>query len=444
MKKEIKKLQVIKSKNIIDATGAEPIKNGVIVIEDTIIKQIGTEADVQIPEDVDVIDLSQYTVMPGLMDLHTHLSAFNISCFNNYRIAQLELPQQTQQLYALLHAQVLLEMGFTTIRDQPWPTLNAGHNYKDLCANRDAIETGIFAGPRLVTGGYCLMTGAHLDLIVPKAVRREPGFTADGPWELRKLARTLLRFGVDFVKTSASGGGGTDSEAPDIRNMAQEELDSIVDEAHAFGKICSCHCFTPTAIKMSIRAGVDTIEHTVFNDDESTQMLVDSQTPVIPTLLHRSDHALAIRETNGTSKFTMDKMRSLQPYTEETFKRFHQAGVKLAMGSDTQVEPYMGENAMELEIYVNFGMTPMEAIMTATKNAAEAIKLDKKCGTLEPGKYADIIAIDGDPLKDIRLLQQREKIAIVMKEGRIWVDRRPGFPAKSVVNDQSYGWKRLY
>lgn len=444
MSDQKKNVQVLKSKQVIDATGADPIKNGIIVVEDKVVKQVGTEQNIAIPEEAEVVDLTNYTLMPGMLDLHTHLSAFNISCFNNYRIAQLELPQQTQQLYGLLHAQVLLEMGFTTIRDQPWPTLDAGHNYKDLCANRDAIANGIFAGPRLFTGGYCLMTGAHLDLIVPKAVRREAGFTADGPWELRKLARTLLRFGVDFIKTSASGGGGTDSEAPDIRNLTQDELDAIVDEAHAFGKICSCHCFTPTSIKMSVIAGVDTIEHVVFHDEESIQMLVDSQIPVVPTLLHRSDHALAIRETNGTSKFTMDKMRKLQPYTEETFKRYHQAGVKIAMGSDTQVEPYMGQNAMELEIYVNFGMTPMEAILTATKNAAEAIKLGKKCGTIEAGKFADIIAIDGDPLQDIRLLQQKEKIALVMKEGRVWVDRRPGYPAKYVVNDQSYGWKTMY
>jgi imidazolonepropionase-like amidohydrolase len=258
------------------------------------------------------------------------------------------------------------------------------------------------------------------------------------------MARTVLRYGVDFVKTSASGGGGTDSEAPDIRNMVQQELDAIVDEAHAFDATCSCHCFTPTAIKMAIKAGVDTVEHVVFMDDEATQMLVDSQTPVVPTLLHRSDHALEIRSKCGTSQFTMDKMRDLQPFTEASFKHYHKSGVKIAMGTDTQIDAAMGENAMELEIYVNFGMSPMEAIMTATKNAAEAIKLHKICGTLEAGKFADIIAIDGDPLKDIRVLQEREKIAIVMKEGRIWVDRRPGYPAKSVVNDQSYGWKKLF
>jgi imidazolonepropionase-like amidohydrolase len=135
-------------------------------------------------------------------------------------------------------------------------------------------------------------------------------------------------------------------------------------------------------------------------------------------------------------------MKSLQPYTKETFQRFIEAGVTIAMGTDTQLDPEMGSNAGELEIYVDYGMTPMQAIQTATKNTAEAIRLGKETGTLETGKYADIIAIDGNPLKNIRILQEKQKIKIVMKEGKIYVDRRPG-NEKHVIHDQDYAWTRI-
>jgi imidazolonepropionase-like amidohydrolase len=224
--------------------------------------------------------------------------------------------------------------------------------------------------------------------------------------------------------------------------MTQEELDAVVDEAHALDKHCACHCFTPTAQKMAIKAGADTIDHCVFTDDEAIEMLVSEKKFIVPTLLHRSDRALEVRRRIGTSEFTLRKMKMLQQHTKETFQRYIKAGVRIAMGTDMALDPEMGANAQELEIYVDYGMTPMEAIQTATKNTAEAIWLGKVTGTLEPGKYADIIAIDGDPLKDIRILQDKEKIKIVMKEGTIFVDRRPGH-RKLVIHDEAWGWKRL-
>lgn len=441
---EKKKVQVLKGAQVIDATGADPIKNGVIVIEGDKITQLGSEAEVTVPQGAEIVDLSRYTLMPGLMDIHLHLSAHNVMTFNNYRIAQMEVTPQQQMLYAMLHAQMLFEMGFTTLRDHPWPTMFAGHNAVELIAIREAFSKGIFVGPRMIVGGFCTMTGSHLDLVAPRTARRDSDATADGPWELRKLARQHLRAGVDFIKTCASGGGGTDQEAPDVRNMTQEELDAIVDEAHSVHKHCACHCFTPTAQKMALKAGADTIDHCVFTDDEAIQMLVDTGKPIVPTLLHRSDRAINVRKKTGTSEFTINKMRHLQPITEETFKRYIKAGVKIAMGTDMALDPEMGANSMELEIYVKFGMSPMEAILTATKNTAEAIWINEITGTLEPGKYADIIAVDGNPLKDITVLQEKEKIAVVMKEGRIWVDRRPGMPRKGVICDPEWRWKRLY
>ena len=424
------------SRNDILTEGVIAVKNGVIV-------DIGAHEELGDKYNAKrVIDASDSIVMPGLIDIHLHLSAHNPLTFKNYRISQLEVTPPLQMLYALLHGQILFEMGFTTLRDHPWPNAYGGHNSTELVAIRDAIDAGIFAGPRLSVGGYATMTGSHLDLITPRGCLRESDATADGPWELRKLARKQLRIGVDFVKTCASGGGGTDKEAPDVRNMTQEELDAVVDEAHALHRHCACHCFTPAAQKMAIKAGADTIDHCVFTDDEAIAMLVDNGKFIVPTLLHRSDRALECRRKIGTSEFTLNKMKFLQPHTKETFQRYLKAGVRIAMGTDMAVDPEMGANAQELEIYVDYGMTPMEAIQTATKNAAEAMWLGKETGTLEAGKYADIIAIDGDPLKDIRILQQKEKIKVVMKEGKIYVDRRPGHE-KYVIHDEDWGWKRI-
>jgi len=433
---------VLTGARLIDGLGGDVLKDAAVVIEKGRIKEIGTQGMIPPRVDAEVIDMGNCTLMPGLLDIHLHCSAHNVLTFKNYRISQLEVTPPLQMLYTLLHQQIMLEMGFTTLRDHPWPNAYGGHNSVELVALRDAIDAGIFAGPRLVVGGYATMTSSHLDLIVPRGCRREPDATADGPWELRKLVRQQLRVGVDFIKTCASGGGGTDKEAPDVRNMTQEELDAIVDEAHALDKHCACHCFTPTAQKMAIRAGADTIDHCVFTDDEAIDMLVSKRKFIVPTLLHRSDRAIEVRKRVGTSDFTLNKMKMLQPTTKETFQRFIKAGVRIAMGTDTQIDAEMGANAHELEIYVDYGMTPMEAIQTATKNAAEAIWLGKETGTLEPGKSADIIAVAGDPLGDIRILQEKEKILLVVKEGRVFVDRRPGYK-KLVIHDEAWGWKRI-
>ncbi len=435
-------LKVLKAGRLIDGKGREVIQNAIVVIDGSRIKEIGVEGEVSVPSDAEVIEAPNCTLMPGLIDTHLHLSAHNILTFKNYRVATFEVTPQLQMLYTLLHGQMLFEMGFTTLRDHPWVTAHGGHNTAELVAIRDAIDAGIFAGPRLRVGGYAIITNSHLDLILLGNFPRQLGHTADGPWELRKLARSQLRIGCDFVKTCASGGGGTDKEAPDVRNMTQEELDAVVDEAHAFDKHCSCHCFTPTAQKMAVKAGADTIDHCVFTDDEAIKMMKAENKIIIPTLLHRSDRAIEVRRRVGTSEFVLNKMKRIQPYTKESFQRYLEAGIKMAMGTDMGLDPEMGANAQELEIYVDYGMTPMQAIQTATKNAAEAIWLDQDTGTLEAGKFADIIAVEGDPLKDIRILQDKKKIKIVMKEGEIFVDRRPGHK-KSVIHDEQWDWKRI-
>ena len=269
---------------------------------------------------------------------------------------------------------------------------------------------------------FPLSTGITYQLI-PKA-------TADGPDEMRKLARLNLLEGADWLKTCASGGGGTDKEEPTVRNHTQEELDTVCDEAHALHAYCSIHCFTPDAHRMALKAGADTIEHMVFHDQDSLEKLVESQVPVTPTLSHRTDHAIEIRREIGTPSFTLEKMKRIQPDCFKTFQAFYKAGVKIAMGTDMGFEPDIGSNADELKIYVDLGMKPMDAIMTITKNAAEALHIDKELGTLDEGKLADVVLVKGNPAENVEVLGKRENILMVLKEGKICVDRSNGKDVK--------------
>jgi imidazolonepropionase-like amidohydrolase len=430
---------VLKGGGLIDGTGRELPKNAVVVIEGTRIKAVGTEPDVQVPGGAEVIDLPNCTLMPGMIDCHIHLDWFNISTFTNYRVATFEVSPELQMLYGLFHAQMCFEMGFTTLRHLGMINY-VGLDTAAMVAVRDAINAGIMAGPRLLVAGWATITSGHLELCLPRNALRQPGMTGDGPWELRKLVRTNLRIGSDLIKTCASGGGGTDKEEPDVRNMTVEELNAIVDEAHAFHKPCAVHCFTPEAQKLAIKAGCDTLEHIVFTDDEAIAMMKAENKPIVPTLSHRSDHAIDVRRRVGTPEVVLRKMKRIQPFTEESFKRVHQAGVKIAMGTDMGLDPEMGTNAEELEIYVKFGMTPIEAIQTATKNAAEALWLGDDVGTLEAGKLADVVAVEGNPAKDISVLREKQKIKMVMKEGTIYVDRRAGHERR-VIQCEYGSWK---
>jgi imidazolonepropionase-like amidohydrolase len=432
-------VRVIKGATLIDGNGGAPLKDPVIVVRGRHVKQVGTRGQIDIPNDAEVIDAAGCTLMPGMMDLHIHTAMFNCMTFHNHRVAQFEIMPHLQQMYALFHAQNCFDMGFTTLRDLG---MNGprGLLVDEMCAVRDAINAGIVEGPRMLIGAFTTMTGSHLDLIQPRAMYRWGFNTADGPWELRKLARKNLLAGADVIKTCASGGGGTDKEEPDIRNMTQEELDAIVDEAHALHKIAAVHCFTTQAQRMALKAGADTIEHMVFHDDETIDMICEAGVPVTPTLSHRTDHAIQLRREVGTAEFVLKKMKYLQPFCFETFEKMHKAGVRIAMGTDMGFEPHMGTNAAELEIYVKLGMSSMDAILTATRNAAQAIKLGDELGTIEAGKLADIIAVNGDPLADIACLQQKQNIQLVIKEGRVYADRRPG-KSKNVVNVKPGEWK---
>jgi imidazolonepropionase-like amidohydrolase len=230
-------LRYVTAASMIDCTGAPARKDPVIALRGKRIEQIGSKDTIGIPSGADVVDCGRCTLLPGLLDIHLHTMMFNCLTFHNHRVAQWEITPELQQMYGLFHAQLCFDMGFTTLRDMglnsQWGLLVA-----EACAIRDSIDAGIVEGPRMLVAAFTTITGSHLSLIQPRAAVRLGFQTADGPWELRKLARTNLLAGCDVIKTCTSGGGGTDKEEPDIRNMTQEELDAVVDEAHAFHKIC--------------------------------------------------------------------------------------------------------------------------------------------------------------------------------------------------------------
>jgi imidazolonepropionase-like amidohydrolase len=413
-------VKVIKAGWLIDGIRDEPLKDALVVIDGKKIEAVVNAGEYKIPENAEVIDASNCTVMPGLFDCHLHLSTINACSFSNYRIGIFEVTPQLQQFYTLYHAHRCFEMGFTTLRDMGRES-PYGHLTAEICAVRDSIDLGLVPGPRVIACGRVVTTGSHHDMNIPRAAPRVPGATVTGPWAVRERVREFIRLGADVIKACVSGGSHAHDD-PDSRNITMEELEAIVDEAHAFKKPVAAHCWTPQAHRMCLDAGVDTIEHMVFVDDETIELIKAAGTPVTPTLIHRSDHAIEVRRQIGTAPSILKKLKQVQPYCYEAFQKMHKAGVHIFMGTDTTMDPHMGENAMELELYVEHGMTPMEAIQTTTIRAAEAVGLSKTLGSLEPGKLADVVAVEGDVLADITNLQHKEKIRLVTKEGGVYVD----------------------
>lgn len=431
----------IRAGRLIDGNAAAPSQNVVIVVEGERFSQVGPEGEVRIPPDMTVFDARDLTVMPGMFDCHVHIAHWNALTFSNYRVAFWEVPPELQQFYALFHAQLTFEMGFTTLRDMGRVN-SRGQLVVGLCSVRNAINAGIVPGPRLLVSGLSAITGGHSDLKMARYAERHHATWADGPWDLRRLTRENLRAGVDWIKTDVSGGGGTANERPDVRTITQEELDAIVDETHAFHKRVAVHCFTVEGQKMCVKAKVDTIEHMVFSTDESIAMIAESGIPVTPTLVHRSDYGIEVRRKHGGPENVSTKMKKLQPICYETFQKMHAAGVKIAMGTDLGVDPNVGDNAYELGLYVKLGMSPMDAIKTATKNAAEAVGLGKDLGAIEPGKIADMVIVHGDPSKDIQLLQNKDNIKAVMKDGHFYVDK-VSRNRTYVVHPEPGEWKEI-
>ena len=421
---------LLRAGDLIDGKGNR-LTNTDLVVNDGRIEQIGRNLSFADDAAGETIDLSGKTVMPGLIDCHVHICKGNVSGEAALWAPGLEvteheagfLHQTSGALRDLAagidHARTTLESGFTTVRDVG---LASGHS--DIVL-REAIKRKpeTFPGPRILAcGGGLAITGGHgwcCEDAVSGIVE------VDGVDEARKAARLQIKAGADFLKVMATRAGGTRlaSGAPEL---TVDEMHAICEEAHRLGKRVAAHAVGAEGIKNAVRAGVDTIEHGCLADDEALNMMVERGTWLVATLYpyHNQAH-IAVEQ--GYPDDVAEPSLAIMDIYPETLKRARAKGVRMALGSDCgmrNLTPH-GENATELEMIVQLvGVSEMEAIELATRRGAEALQLEDSVGTLEVGKLADIIAVDGDPLQDIGLLKDRSKIALVMKQGEVVTKRQ--------------------
>ncbi|MGI5838212.1 MAG: amidohydrolase family protein [bacterium] len=400
--------KVLKAKTLIDGKGGQPIPEAAILIEDGVIRTAGPAQAMSWPDSAEVIDLGEKTVMPGMIDCHVHIGSNGEA---RYELLSVKELTPYKALKAALHARTDLEAGFTTLRD-----MGEG-GYIDI-AVRQAINAGLYTGPRLVVSGHSLsITGGHGDShFIPEVRVTSKIGVVDGPDAARKAAREQLKYGADVLKLCATGGVMSEGTEPGAQQLSYDEMKAAIDEFKKLGKTSAAHAQGTKGIKDAIRAGITSIEHGFFLDAEAIQMMLDNNVYLVPTLV--AVHGIVTNGVEaGIPEYAVNKARMAQAAHLDSFRRALAAGVKIAMGTDAGTPfNYHGKNAFELELLVKAGMTPQQAIQATTKTAAELLQIEKMTGTLEAGKSADIIAVDGDPLTDIKLLQS---VKFVMKEGKI-------------------------
>ncbi len=402
---------------LIDGTEAKPLDNSTVLIEGSKIIEIRTAESNAVPQQASVLDVSGMTVLPGLMDLHTHL------CFvpsPNPLIAISDdplAPETWAMLWGVAHAQSTLRAGFTTVRD--------GFNYHGQtgCLSlARAVDEGIINGPRIFAAGYVGVTSTEVDIRIAPWIPRPYGYTADGPWEMRKRVREVIRDGYVWVKTFTSGGRVSGGQEEDVwyTTHTYEELQALIDEAHNYDIPVMIHATTHDAIKLALEAGADTIEHGWPLDDELIELMLKQNAVLVPTISVYSERGF-LRE--GVQPALVARAEHQYEKRMLSFQRAYQAGVRIAVGTDiTPSMPTMrfGENAFELTMMVRQGMSSKDAIIAATSTSAAVLGIEQHVGTLAAGMTADIVVVEGDPLADISVLERC--IRYVIKDGLIEVD----------------------
>ena len=400
---------------LIDGTGAAPRDGMTVVVAGRSIAGVWPDERADIPPDATRYDLAGKTLLPGLIDGHVHLLAYAGEGHKDVHLWNVLTFIEEQTLHAAANARRALLAGVTTVRDM------AGS--RPEIAVKHAVDDGIIDGARVVASGFVGMTAGHGDLFCPAAIDRRLWQPADGPDECRKLIRRYARDGVDFIKLCTSGGVLSIGDKSEWRNYTRAETEAIVDEAHALGKRVAAHAHTRAGIRQALEAGVDTLEHGSSLDDDLIGLLLDRGTWLCPTLAI-TEYILTRGAERGLPAASLEKARALREGQLEGLRRAYRAGVPIFAGTDSCNTFAFGAHAWELELlHTHLGLTPLEAIVAATASAAAALDLGDQTGTIAPGRWADLLVVDGDPLADLRILQQPERLLGTFRDGRLLVDR---------------------
>jgi imidazolonepropionase-like amidohydrolase len=395
---------VIHAGHVLDVKTGTLLSDQTIVIDDSKIVSVGPSAQAKAPAGVTVIDLPNATVLPGLIDAHTHLTSDP-----KFGYDQLGISLPREALIGAKNARVTLLAGFTTVRN-----VGAG-GYTDV-ALRDAINAGDVPGPRMLVSGPPLsITGGHCDNnLLPFEYHATSDGVADGIAAVQQKVRQNIKYGVDLIKVCASGGVLSKGDDPQASQYTLEEMKAIVADAHRLGRKVAAHAHGAQAILWASEAGVDSIEHGSYIDDAAIAEMKKNGTYLVPTL-YLGDWFLENAERNHVPDFLLVKAKAVMPAARLNIAHAFASGVKVAFGTDAAVYPH-GLNAHEFAVMVKLGLTPLQAIQASTINAADLLGWSGKVGTLEPGAWGDVIAVDGNPLQDVTFL---ERVKFVMKGGEV-------------------------
>lgn len=395
---------VVHAGHVFDVKTGKMLADQSVLIEDGKIASIGSPADIKVPAGATRIDLPNATILPGLIDAHTHLTMD--PKFGYERLA-ISIPRQA--LIGAKNARITLDAGFTTVR-------NVGADGFTDVALRDAINAGDVPGPRMLVSGPLIgITGGHCDNnMLPYEYHTQGDGVADGVEAVQHKVRENIKYGADLIKVCATGGVLSFGDNPQASQFTLEEMKAIVADAHRLGRKVAAHAHGAEGIRWAVEAGVDSIEHGSYIDDDGIALMKQHGTYLVPTL-YLGDWMLQNADKTHLPPPLLAKAQQVIPAMRKNIAHAFASGVKVAFGTDAAVYPH-GLNAREFAVMVKLGLTPLQSIQAATINAADLLGWSGKVGTLDPGAWGDIIAVEGDPGKDVTTL---ERVTFVMKGGQV-------------------------